>query len=104
MVIFNFLIIALDGWTTPKMESIYNYIVTTDTRMKYLIGLRDYSSDSHTSEFLTNEISNMIEKLGSDKFAAVVTDNASNCRVARQIFNKHIHIYGMYVVLLMQST
>ena len=46
--------------------------------MEYLIGLRDYSSDSHTSKFLTNEISDIIEQLGSDKFAAVVTDNASN--------------------------
>ena len=78
------------------MESIYNYIVTTDTRMEYLIGLRDYSSDSHTSEFLTNEISNIIEQLGSDKFAAVVTDNASNCRVARQnIQQTYPHIWDV---------
>src|SRR3954451_13965946 len=39
MIILTLLLIALDGWTTPKMESIYNYIVTTDTRMEYLIGL-----------------------------------------------------------------
>ena len=52
--------------------------------MEYLIGLYDYSSNSHTSEFLTEEISSIIEKLGSEKFAAIVTDNASNCRVARQ--------------------
>jgi len=61
------------------MKSIYNYIITTDIWMEYLIGLHDYSSDSHTSEFLTDEISNIIEKLSSDKFAAVVTDNVSNC-------------------------
>jgi len=66
------------------MESIYNYIVTTDIRIEYLIGLRNYSSDSHTSKFLTNEISDIIEQLDSDKFAAVITDNASNCQVARQ--------------------
>jgi len=78
------LLIALDKWTTPQMESIYNYIITTDTRMEYLISLCDYSSDSHTSKFLTNEISDIIEQLDSDKFAAIVTDNASNCQVARQ--------------------
>jgi len=34
--------------------------------MEYLIGLYDYSSNSHTSEFLTEEISSIIEKLGSE--------------------------------------
>jgi hypothetical protein len=32
--------------------------------MEYLIGLYDYSSKLHTSEFLTEEISKIIEKLG----------------------------------------
>ena len=78
------------------MESIYNYIVTTDTQMEYLIALRDYSSDSHTSEFLTNEISNIIEQLGSDKMAVIVTDNASNCRVARRnIQQTYPHIWNL---------
>jgi hypothetical protein len=64
--------------------------------MEYLIGLYDYSSDSHTSEFLTEEISSIIEKLGSDKFAAIVTDNASNCRVARQnIHQTYPHIWNI---------
>ncbi|CAG8847266.1 7376_t:CDS:2, partial [Gigaspora margarita] len=37
-----------------------------------------YSSNSHTGEFLTNEISDIVKKLSSDKFAAVVTNTASN--------------------------
>ncbi|GBC36080.2 ribonuclease H-like domain-containing protein [Rhizophagus irregularis DAOM 181602=DAOM 197198] len=50
----------------------------------------------HTSEFLTEEISKIIEKLGSDKFAAIVTDNASNCRVARQnIHQTYPHIWNI---------
>jgi hypothetical protein len=40
--------------------------------------------ESHTGEFLASEISEIIEKIGPDKFAAIVTDNASNCRVARK--------------------
>jgi hypothetical protein len=64
--------------------------------MEYLIALRDYSSDSHTSEFLTSEISDIIEQLGSDKFAAVVTDNAANCQVARQnILQMYPHIWDV---------
>ncbi|PKK63353.1 hypothetical protein RhiirC2_855058 [Rhizophagus irregularis] len=85
------------GWFVYSQNgNNYNYIITTDIRMENLVGLYYYSSDSHTSEFLTEEISSIIEKLGSVKFAAIVIDNASNCRVAR-------HIYGIYVVQRMQS-
>ncbi|GES95126.1 ribonuclease H-like domain-containing protein [Rhizophagus clarus] len=68
------LTLALDGWSTSKMESIYNYIVTTDTRMEYLIGLYDYSSESHTSEFLTEEISKIIEKLDTHAINLIASD------------------------------
>lgn len=52
--------------------------------------------NSHTGEFLASEISNIIEKIGLDKFAAVVTDNASNCRVARNIVQeKYGHIWDV---------
>ena len=79
------------------MNSIYNYIVTTDTRKEYLIGLKDYSNQSHTGEFLASEISEVIEKLGSDKFAAVVTDAASNCNVARQKTQEmYPHIWNVW--------
>ncbi|CAG8708030.1 33741_t:CDS:10 [Gigaspora margarita] len=78
------------------MESIYNYIVTTDTRKEYLIGLKDYSSNSHTGEFLTNEISDIVEKLSSDKFAAIVTDAASNFNLACQkIQEMYPHIWNI---------
>ncbi|CAG8854175.1 28083_t:CDS:2, partial [Gigaspora margarita] len=40
----------------------------------------NYSAQSHTGEFLTNEILDVVDRLGSDRFAAVVTDAASNCR------------------------
>ncbi|CAG8852949.1 5854_t:CDS:2, partial [Gigaspora margarita] len=43
---------------------------------------RDIDGADHLT--LANEISNIIEKLGSEKFAAVVTDAASNCNLARQ--------------------
>ena len=49
-----------------------------------MVSLRNYSKESHTGEFLASEISDVIEKIGLDKFAAVVTDNAANCRVARK--------------------
>ncbi|CAG8692192.1 1523_t:CDS:2, partial [Ambispora leptoticha] len=68
----------LDGWIIPTMESIYNYLVTTDIRKEYLISLRDYSDQSYMSEFLANEISDIIEQLSSEKFAAICATHAIN--------------------------
>ena len=52
--------------------------------------------ESHTGEFLASEILEIIEKIGVDKFAAIVTDNASNCRVARKkVEEKYNHIWDI---------
>ena len=66
------------------MNLLYNYIIITSTRKEYLIALRNYSKELHTGEFIAREISDIIECVGSEKFAAIVTDAASNCRVARE--------------------
>src|SRR5207247_5863888 len=67
---------------------------------EYLVSLRNYSKESHTGEFLALEISDIIEKIGLDKFAAVVTDNASNCRVAREkIEEKFNHILNIRCIV-----
>ncbi|CAG8790888.1 3068_t:CDS:2 [Gigaspora margarita] len=92
----NHLTLALDGWMTPKMDSVYNYIVMTDTRKEYLISLKNYSAQSHTGEFLANEILDIVDKLDSDKFVAVVTDAATNCRIARQkVQTIYSHIWNV---------
>jgi len=49
-----------------------------------LIALNNYSANLHIEEFLANEISTIVEKVGSDKFAAVITDAASACHIARE--------------------
>ncbi|GBC23318.2 ribonuclease H-like domain-containing protein [Rhizophagus irregularis DAOM 181602=DAOM 197198] len=90
------LTLTLDGWTSKRNESLYNYVITTSDRKEYLVALRNYSMESHTGEFLASEISDIVEKIGLDKFTAVVTDNASNCRVARRIIEeKYGHIWDI---------
>ena len=45
---------------------------------------------------MASEISNIIEQIGSEKFAAVVTDSAANCQVAREkIQEKYAHILNI---------
>jgi len=86
----------LDGWTSKRHESLYNYVVTTPERKEYLVALCNYSMESHTGEFLASEILEIIEKIGVDKFAAIVTDNTSNCRVARKkVKEKYNHIWDI---------
>ncbi|RHZ83610.1 hypothetical protein Glove_89g38 [Diversispora epigaea] len=72
------LTLVLDGWTSIKSDSLYNFIIITSERKEYLIALKNFSKESHTGEMLANEIAIIIEKIGSEKFAAVVTDAAAN--------------------------
>jgi hypothetical protein len=54
-------------------------MVTTADQKEYLIFLRDYFLESHIGEFLASEISTIIEAIGAEKFATIVTNFTSNC-------------------------
>ncbi|RHZ82232.1 hypothetical protein Glove_110g41 [Diversispora epigaea] len=62
---------GLDGWTSSRHDSIYNYIVTTSTRKEYLIKLKNYNIEKQT-----------------EKFVAIVTDHGANLKVARRIIHE----------------
>lgn len=47
--------------------------------------MSDLSNNSHTSEFLSKEIKDVINSIGSKRIAAIVSDNAANVRKAREI-------------------
>ncbi len=47
--------------------------------------LKDLSKSSHTSEYLSNVIKDVIRQVGVNKIAAIVSDNAANVAGARQI-------------------
>ncbi len=57
-------------------------------RKEYLYRLSDLSDNFHTSEYLSNTIKNVINSVGKDKFAAVVTDNAANVKKAWEIIHE----------------
>ena len=66
-------------------DSLYNYIITTPNRHEYLYAIADYSEEHQTGDFIATKISEIIEKIGSHRFAAIVTDNGPNVRVAREM-------------------
>lgn len=52
-------------------------------------------AERHTAEFMSNEITSVIEEIGPEKFLGVVTDNAASMEKARtMINNKYNFIFG----------
>lgn len=85
---FLFIYLALDGWTSGAHKSIWNFIILTPERKEYLHSLSDFSINSHTSDFLASKITEVINKVGCDRFAAIVSDNAANVKKARELVQK----------------
>jgi len=63
-------------------------MILTPMHHKYLYSLSDFSANSHTAEFLVDKIELVLNEIGCSKFSAIVTDNASNMKLARQIIHK----------------
>jgi len=57
----------------------------TSTRKEYLYQLSDISDHSHTAEYLSSVIEKVIVDVGVNRISAIVSDNASNVRKAREI-------------------
>ena len=89
--------IAFDGWTNLTGQSIYNYCLITEERKEYLWCTKNYSEISHhTGAFLGEEIISIVDNIGPEKLAAVVSDNAPDARVARKLLcEKYPHILNI---------
>jgi len=47
--------------------------------------LEDLSGQHHTGEYIAGIINNVIQRIGKEKIAAIVSDNGSNVRKAREL-------------------
>ncbi|EXX62953.1 hypothetical protein RirG_156900 [Rhizophagus irregularis DAOM 197198w] len=82
------LTLALDGWTSGRHQSIWNFVILTPSRKEYLYQLLDLLSNLHTAEFLAVKIEDVIEKIGPNRISAIVSDNAANVKKARAIISE----------------
>ena len=58
--------------------------------------LKNFSKDSHTVEFLKDEIIRVIDEIGAKKFCSVISDHASNVALAKNLVSeKYSHILPM---------
>ena len=79
------LTLAIDGWTSPIGRSYWNFVILTPTRQEYLYKISDLTEEKHTGQFLAEEILKVINSVGINKFATIITDNGSNVTVARKL-------------------
>src|SRR6185369_17970692 len=77
-------IAALDGWTSGTHRSFWSFILLTPNRKEYLYRLSDLSNDSHTANYLTQKMDELITLIEPNKFAAIVSDNAANVKKAQR--------------------
>jgi hypothetical protein len=82
------LTLGLDGWTSPLGHSFYAFIIITETRSEIVYSLKDLSAEKHTAEFISKEIKFILEKVGVNKFAAVVSDAAATMVAAKRLVHQ----------------
>ena len=90
------LLLGVDSWTNPLGRCIYAFIVVTPTRRQYVYSINDFSSERHTAAFNEEKMLKIIEAIGSNKFAAVITDAEAAMQAAkRRVMEKYPHIMAV---------
>ena len=71
----------------------------TPSRKEYLYQLSDLSDHSHTAEYLSSVIEKVINEIGVDRVSAIISDNASNVKKARELIqNKFQNIKNVHYI------
>ncbi|RHZ83935.1 hypothetical protein Glove_86g229 [Diversispora epigaea] len=75
-------------------QSLYIFLIMTSDRKEYIHSLKNFSKNSHTGEFLKDEIIKVIEEVDVEKFCSIVSDHASNVVLAKNLVStKYPHIF-----------
>ena len=80
--------------TNTVRESITNYIVTTAKGKSLFLSANASKANSHTAEYLCNEMKKVIEDVGPKNVNAICTDNAANItKAVRDVVKIYPHIH-----------
>lgn len=93
----DMLAIITDGWTNIRHEGIINFILSSTVEGPYFYKFVEPKENSHTAEYIFDQISEIIEEVGEDKITSVITDNAKNMKRAWELLNEKyvkIQTYG----------
>ncbi|KAM0895676.1 hypothetical protein ACQ4PT_023688 [Festuca glaucescens] len=90
---FHGVSIVSDGWTNMKNQPLINVMASNSCGSMFLYA-EDFSGQEKTGEAIAEFLLQAIEDIGPANVLQVVTDNASNCKVAgREIQKVHKHIF-----------
>ncbi|CAJ0768379.1 1549_t:CDS:2, partial [Entrophospora sp. SA101] len=64
----------IDSWTSPLGQSIYAFVIITPARLQFIYSINDFSSDRHTAQFNEEQLLRIIDNIGKEKIAAIVSD------------------------------
>ena len=91
--------LAIDGWTDLHRNSLWAFMLMTESRKEYFISLKDLSNIHHTGKHLSKVIEEVINKVGAEKFIVIMSNNGSNIAVIRKIIsNNHLNIINMQYI------
>ncbi|KAF7825683.1 zf-BED domain-containing protein/DUF659 domain-containing protein/Dimer_Tnp_hAT domain-containing protein [Senna tora] len=76
--------IMSNGWTDKKRRSIVNFLVNSPKGTVFLSS-RDVSDVSKTAEKIFEMLDEIVEQVGEENVVQVITDNATNYKVAGQM-------------------
>ncbi|EXX62144.1 hypothetical protein RirG_164580 [Rhizophagus irregularis DAOM 197198w] len=87
------LTLGFDSWTSPLGQSLYAFVIMTPDRKEIIHCIKNLSANSHTANFLADQLNEVITEVGAENFAAVVSDHASACAAAKKrIAERYKHI------------
>uniref|UniRef100_A0A2S2P7R5 DUF659 domain-containing protein n=1 Tax=Schizaphis graminum TaxID=13262 RepID=A0A2S2P7R5_SCHGA len=82
--------LQLDGWTNINNVGIINFIVSKpEPLFVKFVNTQDYR---HTGEYLKEQIINVLEEYGKEKFFVLIGDNAANIKKAFELVKKECEI------------
>ncbi|XP_059589231.1 uncharacterized protein LOC132252436 [Alligator mississippiensis] len=85
------LAVVTDGWTNVRGERIINFVITTSQPVFYRS--IETGENRHTAEHIGSKVCEALQKIGSGKVFALLTENASNMKAAWEIImDKYPHI------------
>src|SRR3954466_15919172 len=77
-------------------KSLWNFVIHLGNGRDIFWKISDFSSESHTAEFLTRQIQSVLEDIGIYKFVGIMTDAGSNVHSARNLITgRFSHIFNI---------
>lgn len=90
------LMLASDGWTNIKGDHIVNFIIKAPSHQPFFYKSVDTTGIPQTALAISEEITKVLEEVGSSKFCSVVVDNANVMQAACKLIEEKYPFISAY--------